>query len=75
MATKSDDPCRDKSDDDEPIFTLCARDELAEDVVIHWTQLAARAGAPDEKVRGATDVAWAMNKWKRANPKRVKVPD
>lgn len=57
MATKRDDPCRDKADDDEPIFTLVAHDELAEDVVIYWAQLAARVGAPDEKVRGATDVA------------------
>ena len=75
MATKHDDPCRDRADDDEPIFTLRAQDELAEDVVIHWAQLATRAGAPDEKVRGATEVAWAMHKWKRANPYRVKVPD
>ena len=56
MATKHDDPCRDKADDDEPIFTLRAQDELAEGVVFHWVQLAARAGVPDDRVRGATEV-------------------
>jgi len=75
MATEHDDPCRDRADDDEPILTLRAQDELAEDVVIHWAQLAARAGVPDDRVRGATEVALAMHRWRRANPERVRTPD
>ena len=52
MATKSDDPCRDKADEDEPIFTLRAQDEIAPELVVWWATLATRAGAPDDKVRG-----------------------
>ncbi len=75
MATKSDDPCRDKADEDEPIFTLRAQDEIAPELVVWWATLAARAGAPDDKVRGAVEVSMAMHRWQRAHPERVKTPD
>ena len=75
MATKGDDPCRDKADDDEPIFTLVAHDELAPEIVVLWATLAARAGVPDSKVRGAVDVSLAMHRWQMAHPDRVKTPD
>lgn len=38
MATKQNDPCRDKSASNEPIFTLCARDLTADLVVEFWIQ-------------------------------------
>lgn len=75
MATKHDDPCRDKAGDDEPIFTLLARDELAPEIVVLWATKAAEAGTPHEKVRGAVEVSMAMHKWQMANPDRVKTPD
>lgn len=75
MATKHDDPCRDRAGDTEPIFTLRAQDELAPEVVALWATLAARAGTPHEKVRGAVEVSMAMHRWQRKHLDRVKVPD
>lgn len=75
MATKHDDPCRDKAGDDEPIFTLRAQDETAPEVVVLWATLAAKAGTSHEKVRGAVEVSMAMHRWQRAHPERVKTPD
>ena len=60
---------------DEPVFILRAQDILAPRVVVRWAHLAEQAGSPQDKVRGALQLAKRMADWQVDNPQRVKVPD
>jgi hypothetical protein len=70
MATKHDSKTLAKAGDNEPIFVLRANDALAEDAVRHWAAHALYKGVPAEKVKGALEIADAMNAW----PSK-KIPD
>jgi len=62
MATKREGcPCYDKAEDDEPIFTLLARDPLAADVVTFWIERAKEAGVRPEKIAEAVRCRDAMH--------------
>ena len=60
---------------DEPVFILRARDMLAPKAVVRWAHLAEQAESPQNKVRGALQVAKQMADWQANNRYRVKVPD
>jgi hypothetical protein len=59
-----------KSDDDEPVFVVTARDVCAEATVRAWLHAAARAGVPGVKRAKAAEVLSEMLAWKVE-----KVPD
>lgn len=65
--------CLENAGDDEPIFVLRARDELAPQLVLEWASVAYAAGTPRVKVMDARKVAAAMLEWSRING--CKVPD
>ncbi len=75
MANKHTEQCLMNSADDEPVFTLCARDVTAPAAVRDWAARAAFAGAPPEKTGAAYRIAVEMETWQQANPEKVKVPD
>jgi len=66
--------CLGKSDDDEPVFTLVARDQCAAEAVRDWAERAYKAGAPQKKVEEALLIANAMETW-RLTHGGGKVPD
>jgi hypothetical protein len=74
VATKDNDPCREKAAPDEPIFTLRAQDRCAPAAVRDWANRARGAGCDPAKVQEAMDVARAMEEWS-ARTGRRKWPD
>lgn len=75
--------CHGKAFDDEPIFTLRAKDPVAATVVRIWAELRAMhfadgvlAGAEkyreEDRQREARGCALAMNQWRAANPGKRK---
>lgn len=75
MATKRDDPCRDRVADDEPIFTLRAQDRFSWETVQHWIRVARVHGVNKEKIEDALLVAGQIAAWQSEHPDKVKVPD
>lgn len=73
MAFKHNDTCFQKAADDEPIFTLRAKDALAPQIVEAWADAAERNGSPAEKVSDARALAVAMRSWQVAHG--AKIPD
>jgi hypothetical protein len=63
--------CLGKSADDEPVFILCARDELAAGLILEWAILARARGARAEKVAEAEDLARSMIDWGRDHGTRT----
>lgn len=63
-----------RSQDDEPIFVLCARDRAAAAAVLMWAELATEQGASGEKVESAKLLAIQMMEWRQAHG-GGKVPD
>ena len=63
--------CLGKCADDETVFVLVARDKLAPDVVKVWALMAESAGAPEEKVAEARELAAAMQSWQRRNGSKI----
>ncbi len=63
--------CLNKAADDEPVFVLRAKDPLAARVVRHWCTLAEQQGLHEDKVPEADALAFQMESWRAANPKRV----
>lgn len=59
--------------DDEPVFIVCARDVLAPHTVMDWADRAAKLGVNDEKVRAAIGLANEMIAWQRKHG--MKLPD
>jgi len=72
MSTKNNSTCLSKSQDDEPLFVLCARDPDASNTVRDWAARASLRGAPDSKVSGARVVAEEMDRWREAHPELAK---
>ena len=60
---------------DEPVFFLRAQDIRVPRVVARRAHLAEQARSPQEKVRGALQLAKRMADWQANNGHRVKVPD
>lgn len=53
-----------KAKDDEPLFTLLARDRFAPMLIEMWAQWEEnRVGADNEKVKEAKECAMEMRKW------------
>ncbi len=69
MAFKHNDPCRDKAADDEPIFTLRAKDPLAVRTILRWCDEAASCGIHLEKLDEAKQCAELMREWRQAHIK------
>jgi hypothetical protein len=61
------------AEDDEPVFTLRAKDVVAADSVRHWADLAEAAGAGSEHMACVRDWADQMDAWRERNG--GKVPD
>lgn len=59
--------CLGRSQDDEPVFVLCARDVLAIGAVQDWIRQAAHAGVNDAKIAGAMRDARQMNVWRKTH--------
>ena len=82
MATKAEEVkalaegrgCLGRSQDDEPVFILCARDKVASHAVRAWAWAANVAGAPQVKTEEALELANLMDVW-RASHGGGKVPD
>lgn len=69
--------CLGRSQDDEPVFVLVARDKMAADVVVKWASDAMRFGglkANDPKIVSAMELAAEMDAWREAHG-GGKVPD
>jgi len=60
-------------EDQEPVFALCSRDELAPTVVDLWARIAVEKGVDKAKVIGAMQCADAMRQWQKRNG--CKLPD
>lgn len=78
MATKKEElanpnGCLNRSQDDEPIFVLVARDALAPEVVRLWAEKAILLGTPAAKVDEALELVAQMEAWQAAH--FSKVPD
>lgn len=66
--TKHNNRCLIKSQDDEPVFVLCARDPLAADTIDVWTNAAYNRKAHDsDKIDDALGVIKAIKKWRLEN--------
>jgi len=76
MSTKEqkNNTCYENAKQDEPMFTLIARDKLAPEIVREWAYRALASGTPIEKVTEARRVADEMENWQIKNGTR-KVPD
>lgn len=66
--------CLGRSEPDEPVFVLTARDRAAADTVRDWANRAAAMGAPTAKVAEAMGAANVMEVWRLARG-GGKVPD
>jgi hypothetical protein len=70
--------CKDtweKIPDDEPVFILRAKDELAPYVLGEWITNALEHGVNADKVEGAERHLEEFQAFQKANPDRVKLPD
>lgn len=65
--------CLGRSQFDEPLFILCARDVFAVDVVDFWIKQAEHAGVNDAKLNDARRLKLAMRAWRETHG--GKVPD
>lgn len=61
--------------DDEPVFTLAARDILAPETIRFWLEQAEAEGVPEDKLRRARMHLVAIEEFQIAHPERTKVPD
>jgi hypothetical protein len=61
--------------DDEPTFTLAARDALSAHAVRFWIGEALKEGVNADKIVRATQHLKAIEDFQRAHLERVKIPD
>lgn len=74
MATKHTDGCFQHAEDDEPLFTLLARDPAAPGLVRQWAEKAELLGQPEEKIADALAVADQMDVWlEQRRPHKVEL--
>jgi hypothetical protein len=59
--------CFSHSQDDEPLFVLCARDQIASAIVRDWAERAAYRGVNAAKINEALQLAEAMDVWRKAH--------
>lgn len=64
-----------KIPDDEPVFTLAARDLLAADTVSFWIGRAKKIGVNAEKIQRAIEHWQLIVGFQSAHPERTKIPD
>lgn len=64
-----------KIPNDEPVFTLAARDLLAPEVISFWIDRAKKMGVNPEKIQKAVDHWRAFVGFQTAHPERTKIPD
>lgn len=74
LSAMSGNGCLGRSQADEPVFVLCARDRAASMAVRDWADLAEKLGASKVKVLGAKDLADRMAQWRERHG-GGKVPD
>lgn len=67
MATKHDDSCFQKAEDDEPLFTLLARDETASMLVELWAYIRLQRDGYTDQVAEAYLCARQMREWRVKN--------
>jgi hypothetical protein len=56
--------CLGKSQDDEPVFVLTARDPAAPEAVRKWAEHAWQAGHSAKKIDEALSIATEMERWR-----------
>jgi len=61
--------------EDEPSFTILARDQFAQAVVAFWISRAEAAGSPEAKIDRARQRYQEIIEFQSDHPERVKVPD
>jgi hypothetical protein len=61
--------CLNRSEDDEMVFVLCARDPVAPDLVRIWANCRDGNGGKPEKVQEARECADAMERWRAEREK------
>ena len=61
--------------DDEPVFTIAARDLLAVPVIREWIRRAEQAGVPADKIDRALDHLEAIEEFQDRNRDRCHLPD
>ena len=66
--------CLGRSQDDEPVFVLCARDALATSTIQDWVRRATTAHVNERKITDALVLGNEMDAWRRAHG-GGKVPD
>lgn len=68
--------CLNKSEPDEPLFVLCARDPIAPDAVMRWAFIAEQQGTHEPaKIEEARALAAQMEEWRLKNRPRVRVEE
>lgn len=65
--------CLNKSQSDEPLFVLCARDATAPQTIRHWVAMN-HGRQPEEKLLEAEHAADEMEKWNQSRPQVVEAP-
>lgn len=61
--------------EDEPVFTLAARDKLAVGTIKKWIELAQRRGVSQFKIDVATAHLEDFQRFATEHPERMKLPD
>lgn len=59
--------CLGRSQPDEPVFVLCARDRAASMIVREWAQLVDKMGGSEAKTFDARRIADDMERWRSAH--------
>lgn len=65
MATKHDDGCFQHAEDDEPLFTLLARDASVPELVERWADIRERRDGVTAQVLDARETADKMRAWRK----------
>jgi hypothetical protein len=73
MVTKHNDPCREKAKDDEPLFTLLARDPDASVLVALWGHMRQVRGETANALE-AMQIASEMQAWRERKYEEAGVP-
>lgn len=61
--------------DDEPVFTLAARDLTAPTIIQNWIEDARAAGTNEDKLERAEQHLCDFEQFQKEHPDRCKIPD
>lgn len=64
-----------KVPEDEPIFCLRAKDDIATHALRCWMREASAMGVAEEKIDGAKGFLIEFSEWRHENPDKCKLPD